>query len=102
MEMNIYGLKCDNPSCDYQDDSIQLEQYEDYIDYPCPKCGSPLLTQADYDTTIAILKSVKLVENWSKGVDNSVDRNERYKITVQLDGTGIPKFDISEFEGDLN
>mgnify|MGYP001035874038 FL=1 len=42
------GLKCDNPECNYKDMSIEIEDYEKYINYPCPKCGAPLLTLADY------------------------------------------------------
>lgn len=96
MELNIYGLKCDNPSCDYQDNSIQLEQYKDYINYPCPKCSSPLLTQADYDTTMTIIQSVKLAEKL--GLNTNGNSEEMYKMSVQLDGTGIPKFDVNKIK----
>lgn len=96
MELNIYGLKCDNPSCDYEDKSIQLEQYEEYIDQPCPECGSPLLTQADYDTTMLIIQSVKLAEKL--GLDTTSKNDETYKMSVQLNGTGIPKFDINKID----
>lgn len=49
LAVNIGGLKCDNPDCNYRDDSIKLEQYEDYINEPCPVCGSPLLKQYEYE-----------------------------------------------------
>ena len=54
------GLKCDNPSCDWRNDDIKVEDYENYIDYPCPKCGSNVLTMKDYKSFKAILKLVKV------------------------------------------
>lgn len=96
MELNIYGLKCDNPSCDYQDNSIKLEQYEEYINYPCPKCNAPLLTQADYDTTMMIIQSVKLAEKLELNAINNSE--EMFKMSVKLDGSGIPKFDVKKLE----
>lgn len=97
MELDIYGLKCDNPICDYQDNSIQLEQYKEYINYPCPKCGDPLLTQADYDTTMTIIQNIKLAEELGLS-NNNLSNEEKYKISVQLDGSGIPKFDVKEIK----
>lgn len=49
--MNIKGLICDNPHCDYKDDTIKSEDYAEYIGFPCPKCGESLLTQEDYEFT---------------------------------------------------
>lgn len=96
MELNIYGLKCDNPTCDYQDNSIQLEQYEDYINHPCPECGAPLLTQADYDTTLTIIKSIQSAAKLGLNTNNY--NEEMYKISVQLDGTGIPNFAVNKIK----
>lgn len=96
MEFNIYGLKCDNPECDYKDDSIKFKQYEEYINYPCPKCGSPLLTQADYDTTMNIVRTVEMLKRL--GLDEVSEDDEMYNVSVELDGTGIPKFDIKKIE----
>lgn len=38
------GLKCDNPKCDFVDMSIAMENYEAWVNKPCPKCGESLLT----------------------------------------------------------
>ena len=38
----VYGIKCD--SCDYSDMSVPYENYPQYVDKPCPECGTPLLT----------------------------------------------------------
>lgn len=62
-QLNISGLKCDN--CDYEDMSIPLEDYEKYIEKPCPKCGHSLLTQADYDQVMAMVQSVEIMNMFS-------------------------------------
>ena len=49
VEFTVSGIKCDNPSCDYKDMGVKFEDYPDYINKPCPKCGSVLLTQEDHD-----------------------------------------------------
>jgi len=45
--IEIKGLRCDNPKCDYVNDDILFENY--VVGQPCPKCGDNLLTQEDYD-----------------------------------------------------
>ena len=47
----VYGIQCDNPTCDYNDPTVQYESYPEYVNKPCPKCGSVLLTEADYQST---------------------------------------------------
>lgn len=96
MEFTIYGLQCDAPTCDYRDDTIQFEAYESYINHPCPLCGAPLLTQADYDTTLEILQMVKSVEEGS--IQDPNQKEEQYKLSVKLDGTGVPIFDAQKIE----
>lgn len=49
MEIQLGGIKCDNKDCGYRDDSIVFDQYRDFINKPCPKCGENLLTQEDFD-----------------------------------------------------
>jgi len=55
------GLKCDNLNCDWRNDDIKVEEYENYIDYPCPKCGSNVFTTKDYKSFMVILKLVKVL-----------------------------------------
>lgn len=45
----IKGIKCDNPTCDFMDESVNGENAKDWINRPCPKCGKILLTQLGYD-----------------------------------------------------
>ena len=54
IEVNIRGIKCDNPTCDYEDMTVPFEKYAEYLNKPCPKCESVLLNQEDYDECIMI------------------------------------------------
>ena len=51
LEVLVSGIKCDNPKCDYRDDSVKAEDYPGWINKPCPKCGENLLTEEDYNST---------------------------------------------------
>lgn len=83
MDFNISGLKCDNPNCDYSNPDIPFEQYEQFINCPCPKCGQSLLTPQAYKMCVAMKNMGQFItkitggekENSSK-VDVSLDMNE--------------------------
>jgi len=53
MEKNIEieetGLKCDNPNCDWENESVKMEDYKEWLNKPCPKCGQNVLTEEDYN-----------------------------------------------------
>ena len=48
IEIKESGLVCDNPKCDWKDETINYDSYKEWIDKPCPKCGENLLTKDDY------------------------------------------------------
>lgn len=50
--VTIKGLRCDAPSCGYHQQepiSDKYEEWQKWLNKPCPKCGANLLTQADLD-----------------------------------------------------
>lgn len=85
------GLKCDNPQCDYIDMSVKIEDYKDWVNKPCPLCGSNLLTEQDFASVLAIITMV-----------NSINESEQYYETneedinlhIRFNGTG--KVDIDK------
>lgn len=92
-KMNLVGggLKCDTPSCDFVDMSITIEEYDEWLNAPCPKCGANLLTQEDLDAVkmiIALSKLVKLSEYENKGVDGEAT------LHFNFDGTGNVEMSI--------
>lgn len=85
---NISGVKCDAKGCDYVDDTARLEDYEKYLNAPCPKCGAPLITEADL---LHVQKMVKLADVINAAVGPVPDGSPVMFAKVEMDGTGIPK-----------
>lgn len=48
VDVKIEGIKCDNPNCDYKNMSVNIENFKDWHNKPCPKCGENLLGDVDY------------------------------------------------------
>lgn len=90
------GIKCDNPECDFVDQEVRIEDYKDWLNKPCPKCGSNLLTQADYDNVQMLLNLVDIVnENkdiFTETEDAQNNSDEMSTITFNMNGTG--KMDV--------
>ena len=89
--VDIKGLKCDNPKCDYMDYEIPFEDYPNWINVPCPKCGSNLLTQEDYDISVSIIKAAELLKRCSGPIDPNAPLA---KMKVHLNGSGQVDFEI--------
>jgi hypothetical protein len=79
IKSNIRGLQCDNENCDFIDMEIKAVDYSDWIDVPCPKCGRSLLTKADYDAVMNLLKYTTNVER---------ELNGRNTVSVKMNGSG--------------
>lgn len=90
------GIKCDNPECDFADLSVGLEDYEEYLNRPCPKCGTNLLTQADYDNVKRIIEAASHVNHCYQGVQ--LPEGSACAVSFHMDGTG--KLDIN-IEGEV-
>lgn len=58
------GMKCDNPECDWKDIYVRFENYEEYIDRPCPKCGSNLLTRECYERACAGIQTAERINDF--------------------------------------
>lgn len=87
MEVNIKGIKCDNVNCDYIDKNVPVEDYHLWLNKRCPKCGSILLTQQDYD-------NIQLMLDFAKqfGPLMAQDNDSLAKVTVQMNGAGEMDF----------
>lgn len=56
-------LHCDNVLCGYTL-SETLPFTEKLIGYPCPKCGSDMLTRKDYEGMVALFKVINWINKW--------------------------------------
>ena len=86
--MNIEGIQCDNKNCDYEDDTVVVQDYKDWLNKPCPCCGANLLTEKDYKLVLAI----KRFENSPliQGLNKLYDKLNKPKVIVEaeMNGTG--------------
>lgn len=60
------GLKCDAPNCDWKDESISFDDFEKWLDAPCPKCGSNLLTEEDLNNSIYLRDLITVMNSLSE------------------------------------
>jgi hypothetical protein len=82
----FYGIKCDNPECDYRDDYAKREDYEQYVNKPCPLCGEKLLTQKDLDSVVKLEIAVGVLDevmSTFKKVNGKI-----LKTDIIMNGTG--------------
>ena len=98
------GIKCDNPECDFADETVRVEDYKDWLNKPCPKCGSNLLTQADYDNVQMLSNLVDMVnKNPNEFIDitnknyhltECIQANADKDMTITFNMNGTGKMDI--------
>lgn len=65
---------------------------------PCPKCGSNLLTQADYDNVQMLIGLADII-NENYVVDEEVQSklgNKHSTITFHMDGSGKMNVEIND------
>lgn len=87
VQVNIKGIKCD--VCDFIDMSVEYEDYPQWLNKPCPKCGANLLTQADLDTVKTLIETTNLVNTFFEDLEVKVkDDNEFTKIKLDMNGSG--------------
>lgn len=89
---DMHGIKCDNKSCDYEDKEVKSTDYLSYLNKPCPKCGSNLLTQADYD---AFLKMKRILNHPVIRVINKIGLlfgGKAKTLEVEMNGSGQVSF----------
>lgn len=85
LEINIGGLQCDNSDCDFKDMSIKVEEYEQWLNKPCPKCGENLLTEDDYRNAQFLLEMVKVA---NKIYPKRNDDDAVATMSVKMNGSG--------------
>ena len=98
---SISGIKCDADGCDYRDDDVAVEQYNEWLNKPCPMCGANLLTEEDLAVVNAFTTITNEVNSLmeSLGIESPSDA-ERKVVRVELNGTGFDGMEITD--GDSN
>lgn len=92
ININVGEIKCDNPDCDFRDETAKFENYEAWLNKPCPQCGANLLTEADLKTVQTIVSITTLI-NWVLRPFVKLIKNpKRTAITGEMNGTGQVTF----------
>ncbi len=63
IEIEETGLQCDNTKCDWVDTTIKFEDYKQYINACCPKCGENILTELDYGNAVHLHASINYINS---------------------------------------
>lgn len=82
------GIGCDNKFCDYVDASVKVNELKDWLNKPCPKCGSNLLTEKDYAQSQLMLKAMKLAQKMTP--------EQQQKIMSQVDPMQVVQMPMFE------
>lgn len=90
----IYGIKCDGVFCDYSDMTVNVEDYPNWLNKPCPKCGENLLTEEDYNNVQKILDVADMVN--SLELPKADINDETVVMSIKLDGTGNMEIEEKE------
>ena len=85
LEINICGIKCDNTNCDFMNMSVKVEDYDKWLNRPCPKCGENLLTDDDYRNVQFLLAMGKIANEIYPKIE---DDESIVKATIDMNGTG--------------
>ena len=97
----VKGIKCNNPACDYRNDTVRLEDWPEWLNKPCPKCGSNLLTLQDLIASVRLIATIHAVNLVMKPVMPLLQEAESVRYAVDMDGTGkirLRQIDRSEEE----
>jgi len=92
VEISGGGIKCDNPNCDYVDESVRITEYDQWLNKPCPKCGENLLTQEDYDKVQIMLMVIDMA-NQADFVPDPLDPQVTMRVDIQNE-----TFEITDIE----
>lgn len=93
---SVSGIKCDNPECDFRDDTVKFEDYPQWLNRPCPMCGANLLTQADFDVVSWLMNEAEKHKMQSVPLSLRPFLQQK-KYRVKLNGTG--KIEYEEVDG---
>ena len=92
MTAMIGGIKCDNRECDFMDDSVKVEDYNNWLNRPCPKCGENLLTEEDYNNVQLLMSMVNTINGlYPEGIP---ENEEEIAMSIDMNGTGEMNFNI--------
>ena len=95
VEYHVQGIQCDNTQCDYVDEDVKYEDYPEWLNKPCPKCGENLLTEADYNLLKLVIKTAEFVNELDFPEDDREEKDLK-KLTIDVHNKTLEISDIDE------
>lgn len=95
IQTEIYGIKCDTVDCDFREDTVKVEDYPEWLNKPCEKCGGNLLTQEDYDAVQMMLEITKM---FNSKLPPRKPNEKLAAVKVEMNGTGNINMTMEEIE----
>jgi len=80
----VSGIKCDN--CNYADSTVTRDDYDEYLNKPCPKCNENLLTEEDYE----LVKQLEALSDLIGTIEVPEDE-PMFTLPIKMDGSGTLK-----------
>lgn len=93
LTVKISGIRCDNPECDYDNADVQVEDYINWVNKPCPKCNSNLLTENDYNNVLFLLKIQERARELYPQVE---DDREMDSYIINMNGSGSMEYELQK------
>ena len=98
VELDVHGLKCDNPNCDYNDMTIPVQEYSAWVNKPCPKCGENLLTEEDYNMTMSFLEAAEIANGFTpeelENITKSLSPEQMDSVLDNINELGLKKIGV--------
>jgi hypothetical protein len=85
ISMNIVGIKCDH--CTWHDNSVRFEDYNAWLNKPCPVCGHNLLTEIDLKTAKKMLVVTRFINRYFGWMAYFLPKDV-YRSEIHMNGTG--------------
>lgn len=93
LSIKIQGINCDAPTCDFRDGTVRYEDFEKWLNKPCPKCGANLLTDADLRSTRKLLQFVRLA---NRLLPRAKRGESLARVAIAMDGSGRVSIDLNK------
>lgn len=80
-------IECDNVECDYVIVNTTKDPNtctKEYINKPCPECGTNLLTEKDYLDSLKIMKVIRRLNKWFSWLTIFIPRSKNTTSMLKI------------------
>jgi len=85
IEMSGLAVRCGNDDCNFYKD-ITADEFYDYVNKPCPKCGKPALLT---DDDAAMFEAIKSTVEFINSITGDIAEDAEYQtVAIGSDGKG--------------